>query len=36
MDFELLEWIMSCQSGFLVVIVESELPGWILSCQIGF
>ena len=36
MDSELSEWILSCQSGFLVVIVESELIGWILSCQIGF
>ena len=27
MDFELLDWILSCQSGFLVVIVESEMPG---------
>ena len=36
MDIEFFEWILSCQIGFLVVIVESELPGWILSCQIGF
>ena len=36
MDFELLEWILSCQSGFCVVGVDSGLSEWILSYQSGF
>ena len=36
MDFELSEWISSCQGGFWVVRVDFELSEWILSCQSRF